>query len=215
MVFFGDITAHFEALFGRHAPMVVALLLALLCHALFLYYWQFAIPQFSGDHIITVRLVRKEPPAPVAESAVPAPEVTAAPVTLAEPIPARTTSIERALAAEEVTPRTETALPSGIELYLKALESARQNDSSPQKQFHSFSAADFPSNEAGPDPWAPPQYIQNFVRRAETNTYKGADGLLVRKRVDEFGNVSCSKLIDDPGDAFPPMWHVFPSGTNC
>lgn len=201
----------------RHHKLATCLVIVSLGHLLVLYFVTFARPKPIGDPPMTVTL---RPVAatdkPVAEAPVPATvareadnsESTAGNAVEAEGkpglIPERTQEEGRSVAS-----------PRGVVLYQRALESVRRQPIEDKQEPRTFSTADFPRGERQADPWAPPTHIRRYAQRPETLTYNGLDGMAVRRSVDAFGNVTCRKLIDVPGDGFPPMWHVFPRGTNC
>lgn len=202
-----------------------ALLFAAVCHAVFIYHWQLELPaRLIPSPTLKVELRRIPVDTPhVPEQPVPTPRTHEESAVLQQSadIPEDPETLDKTLdktpdkTPDKTWPPEEPAMRSGMDLYLRALESARtQPAPEPGPHFRTFSIDDLPAHDSPGDPYAPRMWLKRqYAAHPEVSSRINPEGNLTVRRVDEFGNVSCIVRRDYGGDQ-PPMW-FFAQASEC
>lgn len=198
---------------ARRSSMLIPLGIALLAHAA-IGFWirldQHASPPRAPDLSIRLQPVDATVTEPSPSTTVPEP--------VQPPPESRARSILRSpedqgLEEPEPHPPRTVFSPSIIDSAREHAR-ARSREQPAPSRFRTFSTDDFPSRSVDPepDPWVRSSGLTTFVRTAEVVEYRDARGDRVIRRVDGFGNVTCTKQIHIPGDGNGPLWYPMPRG---
>ncbi len=193
--------------------MAIAFVIALLAHALLLSLisWKRAPAPAALKRALEIRLLA--PQRPVSDRPEPARPVSALPEPTAQAVQKEEITAPEPERSAEPTPPRRRFSPAILE---SARESVRGRQAPAAAEGpRSFSTTDFPAVAAAPDRFTrPPTLQRRFAQRASTTEYTDAEGNLVIRRVDPWGNVTCWRRRDVPGEGHGPMWYASP-GNAC